>query len=89
MHLKNTSFSGVSGIVQFSKNTSNDRLGGAFYSLYNTQQKGKGEPKYKQIMTWYGTNHSWECCINGNNISIIWSGDQSDKTPTDYLQLRG
>ncbi len=95
MYLDNTRFLGVSGIVQFSKNNSNNRIDGAFYALYNMQQKGqknstgKQKPIYKQIMTWYETSHSWSSCTGEDKINIIWPGGEFEKVPTDYPQLRG
>jgi predicted outer membrane repeat protein len=95
MYLENTHFLGVSGIIQFSKNKSNDRIGGAFYALVNIQQKGqtngitKRKPRYKQVMIWYETSHSWKSSTGEDKINIIWPGDEFEKVPTDYPQLRG
>lgn len=88
MHLRNTKFLGVSGIVQFSKNVSNDRLEGACYALYNMQMR-KNKPKHKKIMIWYGTTHRWVNTTDEDKISITWPGNEPNKIPTDYLQLRG
>jgi ABC-type branched-subunit amino acid transport system substrate-binding protein len=91
MYLKNTHFLGVSGIIQFSKNNSNDRVDGAFYALYNMQQKEQKNSitKYKQIMTWYETSRSWKSSTGEDKINIIWPGGEFEKVPTDYPQLRG
>jgi len=94
MYLKNTRFLGVSGIVQFSKNNSNDRVDGTSYALYNMQQKEqknsitKRKPAYKQIMTWYETSRNWNC-TGEDKINITWPGGKFGKGPTDYPQLRG
>ncbi len=91
-YLKNTRFLGVSGIVQFSKNNSNDRVDGTSYDLINLQQKNNIKNRkleYKQIMTWYQTNRTWNCCDNQNKTNIIWPGGEFQKVPTDYPQLQG
>jgi ABC-type branched-subunit amino acid transport system substrate-binding protein len=95
MYLKSTRFSGVSGIIQFSKNNSNDRVDGASYGLYNMQQKQqknnitKRKLGYKQVMTWYETSRSWKSSTGEDTINIIWPGGEFEKVPTDYPQLRG
>jgi hypothetical protein len=95
MHLRNTHFSGVSGIIQFSKNHSNDRSNGTFYALYNLQWKRqrngitKPKPEYQQIMTWCETNYTWNNFTDKGTIDIIWPSGEFEKYPTDYPQLRG
>lgn len=94
MYLQNTHFSGISGMIQFSKNTTNDRVNGSFYALYNIQPKGqrdspvKRKPRHKHILTWHETTHSWKIGAN-ESLNIIWPGNQSNRVPTDYPQLRG
>jgi hypothetical protein len=95
MYLENTRFLGVSGIIQFAKNKSNNRIDGASYALYNIQwarQKNrvaKQELQYEQIMTWYETSHQWKICADKHKINITWPSDEFEKVPTDYPQLRG
>lgn len=95
MYLKNTRFLGVSGIIQFAKNKTNDRINGTSYALYNIQwikQKNivvKQEPRYEQITTWYETNRNWTISADKDKLGIIWPSDEFEKVPTDYPQLRG
>ncbi|CAF1394231.1 unnamed protein product [Rotaria sordida] len=94
-HLKNTSFFGVSGHVQFSKNNSDNCIYGVMYGLYNVQltrlknSRGKQEPTYIKVLTWYETTHDWTNSTDERYNHIIWPSNEHTKVPTDYPQLRG
>jgi hypothetical protein len=95
MHLRNTRFLGVSGIIQFSKNYSNDRIDGAFYALYNVQWERQRsgitnqEPEYEQVMIWSETMYSWKNATVKTKIDIIWPSNKFEEAPPDFPQLNG
>ncbi|CAF1461405.1 unnamed protein product, partial [Rotaria sordida] len=88
-HLKETNFLGISGPISFS-NTSNDRVGGAYYVLKNLQlNENKHYLIYKHIMKWFNDsidkNEKWR---NFTGQQIVWP-NRSEKIPVDYPQVRG
>ncbi|CAF1309576.1 unnamed protein product [Rotaria sp. Silwood1] len=92
--LETISFSGVSGTVQFAKNVSNDRIGGAYYVLYNvqstetTENEPYGHLKYEPVMKWFGTKDKWKKLTDSLTIDIVWPQDSKD-VPSDHPTIRG
>ncbi|CAF3298414.1 unnamed protein product [Rotaria sp. Silwood2] len=93
-NLEAMSFSGVSGIVQFAKNISNDRIGFTSYVLYNLQSTRitPSEPyrhlKYKQVMKWSGTRQTWKNLTDSPTNGIVWP-QNSNEVPCDHLLIQG
>ncbi|CAF4871283.1 unnamed protein product [Rotaria sp. Silwood1] len=94
-YLKNTSFFGVSGCIQFSNINSNDRTHGASYGLYNIQPlesknaTGKTEITYIKVLAWYERTRNWTNSTDEDNSYIIWPNSDNTKVPADYPQLQG
>ena len=81
MYLKNTKFWGISGMVEFQKNESNDRISSVSYELVNLQLQ-----KYVHIAIWCSNDKKW---VNFNGSRIIWRINSSTSVPADYPQLKG
>ncbi|CAF3092421.1 unnamed protein product, partial [Rotaria sp. Silwood2] len=88
-YLKATQFLGISGPIEFAKNVSNDRVGGAYYALENLQYKNKEQLRFVQVMKWHDEikveNENWQSIIQQQ---IIWPNG-SKEIPKDYPQIQG
>ncbi|CAF1249086.1 unnamed protein product [Adineta ricciae] len=80
MYLKNTKFWGISGMVEFQKKESNDRISNASYELVNLQFA-----KYVHIAIWRSNDTKW---VNFTGSRIIWPINSSSSVPVDYPQLK-
>ncbi|CAF1128180.1 unnamed protein product [Didymodactylos carnosus] len=83
---ENTTFLGVTGSVQFNKN-STDRVSGAYYLVKNLQRIRKTKKYcYVSVMQWSGTG-TW---LNHSADSrIVWLNDESKPLPKDYARISG
>ncbi|CAF1005390.1 unnamed protein product [Adineta ricciae] len=81
MYLKNSKLWGISGMVEFRKNESNDRISSASYELVNIQST-----EYVHIAVWRSNDKKW---VDFNRSRIIWRINDSSSVPVDYPQLKG
>ncbi|CAF0884969.1 unnamed protein product [Didymodactylos carnosus] len=84
--IRQTTFLGVTGHVQFSNETT-DRINGAYYILKNVQSLKKTKIRdYVPVLKWCSdenwTNHS-------NLTSIMWPNQQSTHIPDDHALMAG
>ncbi|CAF4281012.1 unnamed protein product, partial [Didymodactylos carnosus] len=82
--IRQTTFLGVTGHVQFSNETT-DRINGAYYILKNVQSLKKTKIRdYVPVLKWCSdenwTNHS-------NLTSIMWPNQQSTHIPDDHALM--
>ncbi|CAF4012903.1 unnamed protein product [Rotaria sordida] len=87
-NLEEIYFSGVSGIVQFAKNVSNNRIGSTYYVLYNVQPTRitSTNLKYRKVLKWSGTGEKWKNFNHSQTIGIIWP-QNSNEIPRDYILI--
>lgn len=93
--MENNHFAGVTGLVQFSKNSSNDRSEGVLYALQNMRYirsnstDTKLEVKRVVPITWCQRLGEWEDVPGLGMKSIVWPNRSDAKVPPDYRQLQG
>ena len=94
-HMENSHFAGLTGLVQFSKNSSNDRSEGVLYALQNmwyirsNSTAAKAEVKRVEPMIWCQLLGEWEDVPGLGKKSIVWPNRSDETVPPDYRQLRG
>ena len=94
-YLRSNHFSGVSGLIQFSKNQSNDRMNSTSYTLSNLQLKRpessleQAKLTFESVMTWSEADCHWSDDLTMNRTHIVWPGPVTASRPTDYPVLRG